>query len=178
MLRGEPLSTGEAQGLLIGQMAKTMSWNAWSSVPVTVYLSHSLSHDPNFCQTVFQPKFVAYRGLAQVVKFIEFFRGRPKRATTLLHFSKCSRPFIQTVKSTLSHLKSCIAEGKIRSILREVLPNIVALERSSTNRAIILLWLSVPNAQISKRCIFRPLHKQIACCSVDLPSIAGNGRGL
>ena len=36
---------------------------------------------------------------------IDFFRVAPKGATTSL--SKCSGPFIQSVKSTLSHLKSC-----------------------------------------------------------------------
>ena len=35
----------------------------------------------------------------------------PGRATTLLHFSRCSRPFIQSFKSTLSHLKSCNPVG-------------------------------------------------------------------
>ena len=43
--------------------------------------------------------------------FIEFFRGRPQGGTTLLHFSKCSRPFIQSVKSTLSYLKTCNPVG-------------------------------------------------------------------
>ena len=38
---------------------------------------------------------------------IEVFRGHPRGATTLLHLSKCSRPFLQAVKSTLSYLKSC-----------------------------------------------------------------------
>ena len=31
----------------------------------------------------------------------------PEGATALLHFSKCSRPFIQSVKSTRSHLRNC-----------------------------------------------------------------------
>ena len=40
--------------------------------------------------------------------FIEFFRGRPRGGDNFTsHLSKCSRPFIQSVKSTLSHLKSC-----------------------------------------------------------------------
>ena len=37
--------------------------------------------------------------------------GAPKGATSLLHFSKCSRSFIQSVKSTLSDLKSCNPVG-------------------------------------------------------------------
>ena len=35
----------------------------------------------------------------------------PEGATTSLHFSKCSRPFIQIVKSTLSCLRSCNPVG-------------------------------------------------------------------
>ena len=31
-------------------------------------------------------------------KIIEFFRGAPEGATTLLHFVKCSRPFIRCIK--------------------------------------------------------------------------------
>ena len=37
--------------------------------------------------------------------------GAPEGETTLLHSSKCSRPFIQSVKSTLSHLKTCNPVG-------------------------------------------------------------------
>ena len=37
---------------------------------------------------------------------LNFFFSGPKRPPSLLHFSKCSRPFIQSVKSTLSRLKS------------------------------------------------------------------------
>ena len=33
--------------------------------------------------------------------------GGPEGATALPHFSKCSKPFVQSVKSTLSYLKSC-----------------------------------------------------------------------
>ena len=39
--------------------------------------------------------------------FIEFFRGRPRGGDNFTSFSKCSRPFLQSVKSTLSDLKSC-----------------------------------------------------------------------
>ena len=38
---------------------------------------------------------------------IEFFRGASEGAITLLHLSKCSRPIFQSVKSTLSDLKTC-----------------------------------------------------------------------
>ena len=34
-------------------------------------------------------------------------QGAPEGVTTLLHFAKCSRPFIQSVESTLSYLRSC-----------------------------------------------------------------------
>ena len=51
--------------------------------------------------------------------FIEFFRERPGGATTLPHFSKCSRPFVQSVKSTLSYLKSCNPVGGTRQALLE-----------------------------------------------------------
>ena len=44
-------------------------------------------------------------------KSVEFFRGAPEGAITLLHFSKCSRLFIQSIKSTLSYLKSCNPVG-------------------------------------------------------------------
>ena len=57
--------------------------------------------------------------LANVPSFrysMEFFMqggggGGLEGATTLLHFSKCSRPFIQSTKSTLSNLKSCNPVG-------------------------------------------------------------------
>ena len=39
--------------------------------------------------------------------FIEFFRGRPRGGDNFTSLSKCSRPFIQSVKSTPSDLKSC-----------------------------------------------------------------------
>ena len=37
--------------------------------------------------------------------------GAPEGATALLHFCKCSRPFIRSVKSTLSYLKNCNPVG-------------------------------------------------------------------
>ena len=43
--------------------------------------------------------------------FIEFFRGRPPGGDNFTSFSKCSRPFLQSVKSTLSDLKSCNPVG-------------------------------------------------------------------
>ena len=49
------------------------------------------------------------------VVIIEFSREHPEEATTLLHFSKRSRPFIQSVKSTLSYPKSCNPVGGIPS---------------------------------------------------------------
>ena len=38
---------------------------------------------------------------------IEFLRGRPRGGDKFTSLFKCSRPFIQSVKSTFSHLKSC-----------------------------------------------------------------------
>ena len=40
--------------------------------------------------------------------------GEKRSATTLPHFSKCSRLFIQSIKSTLSYLKSCNPIGAPR----------------------------------------------------------------
>ena len=40
-------------------------------------------------------------------ELIEFFSGRPRGGDNFTSLSKCSRPFIQSVKSTLSELKSC-----------------------------------------------------------------------
>ena len=45
------------------------------------------------------------------IGFIEFFRGRPRGGDNFTSLFKCSRPFIQSVKSTLSHLKSCNPVG-------------------------------------------------------------------
>ena len=42
---------------------------------------------------------------------IEFFRGRPRGGDNFTSFPKCSEPFIQSVKSTLSDLKSCNPVG-------------------------------------------------------------------
>ena len=51
------------------------------------------------------------KGWDQKVRSLSRIIGAPEGTTTLLlhHFSKCSRPFIQSVKSTLSYLKSCHA---------------------------------------------------------------------
>ena len=48
---------------------------------------------------------------SQALKIIEFFRGRRRGGDNLTSLSKCSRPFIQSVKSTLSYLKSCNPVG-------------------------------------------------------------------
>ena len=50
------------------------------------------------------PKVVSVHSLS--AKFIEFFRGRPRGGNNFTSLSKCSRPFIQSVRSTLSCLKS------------------------------------------------------------------------
>ena len=44
---------------------------------------------------------------SQPKEIIEFFRGRPRGGDNFTSLSKCSRPFIQSVKSTRSYLKSC-----------------------------------------------------------------------
>ena len=45
------------------------------------------------------------------LRVIEFFRGRPRGGDNFTSLPKCSRPFIQSVASTLSHLKSCNPSG-------------------------------------------------------------------
>ena len=47
----------------------------------------------------------------EIFNLIEFFKGRPRGGDNFTSLSKCSRPFLQSVKSTLSHLKSCNPVG-------------------------------------------------------------------
>ena len=53
----------------------------------------------------------------RVANVIEFFRGRARGGDNCTSLFQCSRPFIQSVKSTLSHLKSCNPVGGTRLIM-------------------------------------------------------------
>ena len=62
-----------------------------------------------FCKRAVSANAPSFRLLSQSSS-----RGAPEGATTLLHFSKCSRPFVQSINSTLAHLKSCNPVGTPR----------------------------------------------------------------
>ena len=64
------------------------------------------------CSLVFGGLFLAPQQMQTWV--IEFFRGRPRGGENFTSLSKCSRPFIQSVKSTLSHLRVATLSGAPR----------------------------------------------------------------
>ena len=66
--------------------------------PLVVSLTQAHLCHPPFCN-------ILRDDCAILHKIMEFFRGAFKWETTLLHFSKCSKPFLQSIKSTLLTLR-------------------------------------------------------------------------
>ena len=79
--------------------SQSLSQNSPSLPQNSVRLSEFSSPNSTL-ETVFRPfpRYAIGSSKLQVLGIIEL-EGAPEGATSLLHFSKCSRPFIQSIKS-------------------------------------------------------------------------------
>ena len=71
----------------------------------------------------------------QVLLFIAFFRGCPRGGNNFTSLSRCSRPFLQSAKSTLSHLKSCNFVGGTPSSTPWVVHKTLHIENYCVNNS-------------------------------------------